>query len=151
MTTLVEHHTHYKEIHGYDKTVWLTKSEHVKLHKKLRKEGKCSVPVNELAKIAIAAHGRTTKRRKYLCEYRKLPKSKEYHKNYRQTPKCKDTRSKYYNKNYVSSEFTESMQPYVSHRLMMRLNKSTSNIDVYAGFRATGGKKLWYHEVQDHE
>ena len=32
---LVEHHTHYKEIDGYDETVWLTKSDHQLLHKRL--------------------------------------------------------------------------------------------------------------------
>ena len=37
MSKLIEHHTKYKEIHGVDETVWITRSEHSKLHIRLRK------------------------------------------------------------------------------------------------------------------
>lgn len=30
MKSQTEHHTHYKEIDGYDETVWMTWSEHKK-------------------------------------------------------------------------------------------------------------------------
>ena len=56
---LIEHHTHYKEIDGYDETVWMSRSEHSKLHIRLRKEGKCNIPSKKLAKISMAAHNRT--------------------------------------------------------------------------------------------
>lgn len=45
---LVEHHVKYKELHGVDETVWLTFGEHEKLHRRLRKQGKCNVPAKEL-------------------------------------------------------------------------------------------------------
>ena len=68
---LVEHHIKYKEIHGYDETVWMTKSEHEKLHYRLRREGKCTIPVKKLDKISRAACGRTKKCKKRCAEYSK--------------------------------------------------------------------------------
>lgn len=68
---LIEHHIHYKEIHGYDETVWLTDSEHKKLHYRLRREGKCTITVKELNKISKAACGRTKKCKKQCAEYSK--------------------------------------------------------------------------------
>ena len=68
---MVEHHTHYKEIDGYDKTVWMTQSEHMKLHRRLRQEGKCNTPPNVLRKISDQARRRNFKE-----------KNPEYHKNY---------------------------------------------------------------------
>ena len=59
---IVEHHIKYKEIHGEDVTVFLPKSDHTVLHQRLRKEGKCNIPSDELSKIATAAHYRTNKR-----------------------------------------------------------------------------------------
>lgn len=48
---MVEHHTKYKEIHGEDKTVFMPIREHTALHRRLRKEGKCNIPVNKSANI----------------------------------------------------------------------------------------------------
>jgi len=58
---LVEHHTKYKETHGVDETVWMSQSEHLKLHRRLRREGKCKTPVDELNKISQNARCRTKK------------------------------------------------------------------------------------------
>ena len=58
---MVEHHVKYSEIHGIDETVWMTKSKHSKLHSRLREEGKCTIPTDELQKISRAAHARTPK------------------------------------------------------------------------------------------
>jgi len=55
---LIHHHTKYKEIHGVDEVVLLTPSEHRKLHNKLRKEGKCNVPAQNLKKISKSANAR---------------------------------------------------------------------------------------------
>lgn len=63
--TMVEHHVKYLELHGLDETKWMTRSEHNRLHHRLRKEGKCNVPVNELIKISSVAHNRTQKAIKY--------------------------------------------------------------------------------------
>lgn len=54
----VHHHVKYKEIRGVDEIVILTRSEHQKLHARLRKEGKCKVPVKELEKISSLANRR---------------------------------------------------------------------------------------------
>lgn len=59
--SLIEHHTHYKEIHGYDKTILMTKGEHESLHNKLRKTKKCNIPVYELKCISQRAMKRTHK------------------------------------------------------------------------------------------
>ena len=56
---LVQHHVKYKEIHGEDIIKMLSYSEHKKLHIRLRKEGKCTIPVKELKKIVAKAHKRT--------------------------------------------------------------------------------------------
>lgn len=68
---LDEHHIKYKEIHGVDETIWLTHSEHQKLHKRLRREGKCNVPSDILRKISTSACQRTNKIKEYLNKYRK--------------------------------------------------------------------------------
>ena len=49
---LVRHHVKYKEIHGVDVVVLMEQSEHKKLHNRLRREGKCNIPVSELKKIS---------------------------------------------------------------------------------------------------
>ena len=69
MNDLIEHHIKYKEIHGEDKTVWMTKSEHRQLHMRLRNEGKCNVPVDELRRISNAANSRTDKEKKHQSNY----------------------------------------------------------------------------------
>ncbi len=68
---LVEHHVKYKEIHGVDETIVMTESEHRKLHNKLRKMGKCSIPTKELRKISSKAKERTQKGRHRKTEYKK--------------------------------------------------------------------------------
>lgn len=61
------HHIHYKEIHGYDEGIWLTASEHKRLHCRLRKEGKCHIPSDILNKFSLAAaNRRETKEQKRI-------------------------------------------------------------------------------------
>lgn len=69
---LREHHTKYKEIHGEDKTTFISMSKHVMLHQKLRKEGKCNILPKELARISQKANART---QKYM---RKHPKKRSF-------------------------------------------------------------------------
>lgn len=59
--SIIEHHEKYKEIHGEDKTIFITISDHKLLHKRLRKEGKCNIPPEELHKISMNAYRRTEK------------------------------------------------------------------------------------------
>lgn len=93
---MIQHHTHYQEIDGYDEIVWMTKSEHLKLHYKLRREGKCNIPPKELAKISAYAHYRSPRSREnkeknrlwmreYQKEYREKNREKlnQYSKEYR--------------------------------------------------------------------
>ena len=77
---LIEHHIKYKEIHGYDETVWMERGEHTKLHNRLRREGKCNIPVNELNKISTPAFQRTRKSK----EYHQTRKVKEYQHGHHQ-------------------------------------------------------------------
>ena len=57
----IQHHRKYKEIHGVDEIVMMDVDEHTRLHKRLREEGKCTVPADVLHRIASAAHKRTPK------------------------------------------------------------------------------------------
>ena len=94
----IEHHTNYKEIHGFDETTWMTDSEHKKLHFRLRKSGKCNIPVDELRKISKLAHSRTKK-------------SIETRRKYRNSESGKKTRSEYNHSEQgkkVISEYTHS-------------------------------------------
>lgn len=99
---LVEHHVKYKELHGVDETVWLTKGEHRKLHNRLRREGGCNVPVEELCKISTAACARTPKRKKQAKEYNEkhAEELKKYRKELYQNNKEEvgEARKKYYQK-----------------------------------------------------
>ena len=67
---LIEHHTHYKEIDGYDETVFMTPSDHRLLHNRLRQEGKCNIAPEELKKISMAAETRTEKSQIKRAKYR---------------------------------------------------------------------------------
>jgi hypothetical protein len=57
----VHHHVKYKEIHGIDEIVIMPHNEHRKLHSRLRREGKCNIPTEELQKISVAASQRRLK------------------------------------------------------------------------------------------
>ena len=68
--TLVEHHIKYREIHGEDKNIIImSNGEHVMLHRTLRKQGECNIPVKELAKISRKACLRTEKYKKYYINH----------------------------------------------------------------------------------
>lgn len=66
MGEMVQHHVKYEEIHGEDEIVMMTKSDHIKLHKKLRKEGKCNILAKELHAIASAGYNRTHQRIRFF-------------------------------------------------------------------------------------
>ena len=55
---MVHHHIKYKELHGVDEVILISKSEHWKIHNRLRKEGRCKVPVVELQMISNEAYFR---------------------------------------------------------------------------------------------
>lgn len=109
---MVEHHTKYKEIHGVDKTVWMTRSDHRILHNRLRREGKCLVPVDELRTISNKAQQRTGKCRKYKSEY---------------------------NKQTQGFEFNESVGSNVQLREQIRYNHATGSVNYIARFKGNNG------------
>lgn len=86
---LVQHHEKYEEIHGEDKIVMIEFAEHQELHRRLREEGKCTIPPDELHKISFAAYsrskkGKETKRRvnqRTGIKRRERTKTKRFSKN----------------------------------------------------------------------
>ena len=82
---LIEHHTRYKEIHGVDEFSWMTPSEHRNLHNRLRKEGKCNIPPDELKKISLVATRRTKRHKEAVIEHRKSEYAKKYKSEYCKT------------------------------------------------------------------
>lgn len=66
---LVHHHIKYREIHGVDEVIMMDAGEHQKLHRRLRRDGKCKVPSHILLRISSAA---CTRRK---CEMGELTKA----------------------------------------------------------------------------
>ena len=119
---MVEHHTHYKEIHGTDRTVWITQSEHKKIHMQLRREDKCNIPSDKLNDIAMAAHGRTRKRMEY---------AKNYQKN-----------------NTKSIQFSDILGNNAIFQEIIRYNYKTGSIVYTAGFYGYNNHKLPIIEIK---
>lgn len=115
---IVEHHIKYKEIHGVDETTFITAGEHKKLHNRLRREGKCKVPTDVLAKITAKAQGRTEKRREYLKNNKIKQKNKEYH-----------------SKNYNGFFFTETVDKNIRLIETIQINELTGTITINSFFR----------------
>lgn len=138
MTQIVEHHTHYKEIHGFDRTIWMDKGEHSKLHHQLRKEGKCNIPADELSKISMAANYRTGKDKKSREKY-----SQKYHNS----KHGKNVQQKYLKNTVTRIDFTKTMMPNVQYYEDIRYNYNTGNISVSCNFRGQHGKKLYYVNI----
>ena len=128
---MVEHHVKYKELHGVDETVWLTKSEHVALHNRLRREGDCNIPVADLRIIAKAAHRRTEKSIK-SC---KSDKVRQQHSEYKKQ-----------NMRYIN--FRKPMMTNVRFHEQIVYNLKTNTASYSARFLASSGKQLFYVDVQ---
>jgi len=94
---LIEHHIKYKELHGVDETIFLSRREHKKLHIMLRQKGKCNISVAELKKISNAAHERTEKTKEKRRVYQTTPKSKIYQREYWKSDQGKTIQVKYRN------------------------------------------------------
>jgi len=128
---MVEHHIKYKEIHGYDETIWITKSEHNKInHRILFPE----VSKEELKKISHMAQERTTKRRKYKRIYSKNNCEKYYENN----------KEKF---KFPKKFFNLYMMPNVKYNESIGYNKNTNNILIHCGFQTYHGKKLFYIDI----
>lgn len=125
---MVQHHEKYEEIHGEDKIVMMDFVEHHELHVRLRKEGKCTIPREELHKIAHAAYMRTEKAKrtakKYKKRYNKLTGSKE---------------------NCIV--FTETIGKYVLLVEIIKVNPNINRINYGCTFRSNSKVKLIYIDI----
>ena len=129
---LVEHHIKYKELHGVDETVWMEAGKHKTLHNRLRREGKCNVPVDILQKISRKAQSRTDK-----C--------KERNKNY--IKKMYESNREYARQNYRTLVFNERLSQNIRLKEQIRCNLKTNKIYISSIFEATGNHKLIIVEV----
>lgn len=111
---LIHHHKSYNP----EIIVMMCMSCHKKLHAKLRREGTCQIPTDELEKLSHSS---------------KHSKNREcvYHKN-----------------NCDQIEFTKTVMLYVQLRECLRYNYKTGNVSYWTGFRATGSKKLYYIDAK---
>ena len=133
---IVEHHIKYKEIHGVDETVFITRSEHQKIHRRLRREGKCKIPSKQLNVIANAAHNRTEKQKEYLKQYHQTDKMKQWQSNY-----CK--------KAYQHIEFVESLSPSIMLREQITYNILTGVVSYTSQFKAYNGLSLYHQDCRE--
>ncbi len=119
---LVEHHTKYKEIHGIDETVWMPKGEHYKLHNRLRKEGKCNIPVKELERISCLAQKRTIKGK---------------------------VRTAKYEKNRVCRAFVITLTTNIRLCIWIKFNINANSICINSSFQGRYGTKLYYIDLKE--
>lgn len=142
MSEFEQHHVKYKELHGEDEIVMLTHAEHRQLHARLRREGKCNVPADELEKVSDAARRRSPRGRKYAqSDERKLAA-----KIHRQSELGRQTANKH--EAYRQSiRFDESFGKYTLFREHIRYNHETGSVGYTAGFQARQGHTLLIVEV----
>ncbi len=133
---LIQHHVKYLELHGEDKIVMITRSEHSKLHLRLRNEGKCQIPVDELQKISQTANRRTDKHKEKQRKY-----MENYNKEYIKSDHDKEVQKKY-KKNYQKIDFVDSYGKNTLVRERIIYNHATGTITYSTGIEGTNGFKL---------
>lgn len=126
---LVQHHIKYKELHGVDETIWMTKSEHGKLHHRLRTEKKCNISSDLLNKISTKAHRRTD-----MC--------KTQRKEYRESEHGKKVNNEYSKINQQQIHFHNTPGSNIDFMETITYNYLTGNISYSAGFYAAHGLTL---------
>ena len=112
---MVHHHVCYEEIHGYDLVILIPSSEHKLLHNRLRKEGKCNIPANELAKIS---------------------------RNSKHGIESSIKSQKKYNKNLDSIDFYERLESQMGLHERIVYNYKTGNISITISFKNDSGLRL---------
>ncbi len=138
MSELMQHHVKYEEIHGVDEIVMLTRSEHAKLHLKLRKEGKCDVPANKLCEISDKAHRRSPKGKATSARYARTKKGKAQMDEYRQSEAGKLAAIRgASNLHPQRLEFSESFGRYTTFNEQIRYNEKSGAVYYVAYFQAT--------------
>lgn len=119
---MVEHHIKYKELHGVDETVWMTQSEHKTLHNRLRREGECNIPVDELRRISNRAYARTERGASLIKKNRTSEKGRAKTKEYNKTNK------------YIF-EFSEILGLNTKLVETVTYNKKTGSVSICSFFR----------------
>ena len=125
---LVQHHEKYEEIHGEDKIVMMEYGEHRKLHARLRKEGKCTIPAKELHKIAHAAYRRT---KKGIATVERINK--------------RDGRHHRADRKTIS--FSENIDINISFIESIRYNIKTGSVSVLSSFKGCEGRKIIWVDI----
>lgn len=127
---LIEHHTKYKEIHGVDESLWMTPSEHRNLHNRLRAEGKCNIPSEELTKISVAAANRTEKNKQQQVEFHRTEEYRQYYSD----------RAKKLKNNWLV--FDDILAPNIKLREQISYYYKTGTVTVSSGFYGNHGIKI---------
>lgn len=144
---MVEHHICYKEIHGYDKTVWMSNSEHIRLHQRLRKNSECNIPADELKTIAMAASARTDKQKEKKAKYQAGYNYKQKNSEYEYSPERIKYKRDYCLKNTFEKNYWTYMMPYISLKENIGYNIATNHISVSSGFYGSHKKKLFFIDI----
>lgn len=129
---LVQHHIKYKEIHGADEIVLMDKGKHDALHKKLRKDGCCSIPAEELNKISKRAHGRSDLGKATKAMWRKGEGKASR----------KKTDNRYRCKHVQRIVFHTQVDLYISLYELFKYNTMNGNVYFSSGFNGCGKRKI---------
>lgn len=138
--TMVQHHTKYAEIHGTDELKDLSLGEHIKLHRRLRREGKCKITVDKLRKISGIANKRTEKHKETM---RRINKKRN------KTEKIKQMKSDYSKKAERRIEFNETVSTNVL--LFETIIYNALNGNVYITTHASGNHGLKLYEINERQ
>jgi len=145
---LMIHHTHYKEIHGVEKTIFLCNHCHQLLHINLRKEGKCNIPPNDLYKIHTLSDSYKKKKADYKKEniFRKsysipigdnisIRETTTYNKNTDKLKIISEFHSTKYNKKACRKYFNTRVFDECSVAQTITYNLESNNISVNSRFQ----------------
>ena len=118
---MVYHHVCYKEIHGYDLVILMPFGEHIKLHRRLRRENKCNIPVDELENISMNS-------KLHL----------KLHKSF----------MKKYNKNINKIRFSETLIPNINLREDISYNYKTGTVTYTNSFEANHNLQIYWIDIK---
>lgn len=123
---------------------------HKLLHNKLRKNGSCTIPPDELAHISNTSPNR--KKQDKLYYQNNKPKRKKLNSEYRKRNYVKQL-NKQWQRDYrfrhkmVNWAFYENMMPYVSFVLNIRVFDDGKLINISSRFKPSNGKNIYYIDI----
>jgi hypothetical protein len=127
-TVMLTHHTKYFP----EEIVDCCNSCHQKIHKRLRKENKCSLSVSEIRKLSIDSNHRRRKGDKKVLDY-----SKQYYQNH------KDHQLKYPKENTRRICFSDVLEPNTQLLEAIYVNDTTGYVSYYSEFHCCHGYHLF--------